>query len=402
MFSLTLINEASTTALLKEANIESNQAMNAFQSGLRNAEVVAAMGMGDDIRRRHDKMFSNVILKQSVASRRAGMLSAISKSARMIMQSLLLGLGAYLALRQEISPGMMIAGSLLLGRALAPIDMLVGSWKGFSLARTQYDRLSELLEKIPATDKPMSLPAPRGNLKVEQISIVPPGTRTAVVRGVNFELAAGDSLGIVGPSAAGKSTLARALLGIWPVFSGKVRLDGADISAWDRGELGPHVGYLPQDIELFNGSIAENIARFKEADSQKIIEAAKLAGVHEMVLQQSSGYDTAIGGVGGALSGGQRQRIGLARAVYGNPKLLVLDEPNSNLDDQGERSLVEAMRRIKASGCTIIVISHRTAILHEVDKILVLKDGVAINFGSREHILADLVAKASQQKTANN
>lgn len=402
MLSLTLINESATTALLKEANIESNQAMNAFQSGLRNAEVVAAMGMGEDVRRRHDKMFSNVIVKQSVASRRAGILSAISKSSRMIMQSLLLGVGAYLALRQEISPGMMIAGSLLLGRALAPIDMLVGSWKGFSLARAQYDRLSELLEKIPATDKPMSLPAPRGTLKVEQISIVPPGTRAAVVRGVNFELAAGESLGIVGPSASGKSTLARALLGVWPVFSGKVRLDGADISAWDREELGPHVGYLPQDIELFNGSIAENIARFKEADSQKIVEAAVLAGVHEMILQQSAGYDTVIGGAGGALSGGQRQRIGLARAVYGNPKLLVLDEPNSNLDDQGERSLVEAMRRIKASGCTVIVISHRTAILHEVDKILVLKDGVATNFGSREHVLADLVKKASQQKTANN
>lgn len=398
MVVLALITEASTDQIMKEANSESNQAINNFQSSLRNAEVVAAMGMHENLRTRQDELFDSVLAKQSVASQRAGLLGAITKSFRLIVQSLLLGLGAFLALNQEITPGMMIAGSLLLGRALAPIDMLVSTWKNFSLARAQYDRLSELLDGIPEPQKSMSLPPPLGKISAEQVSVVPPGSRAAVVRGVSFELEAGEALGIVGPSASGKSTLARALLGIWPLFSGKVRLDGADISKWNREELGPHIGYLPQDIELFNGSIAENISRFEARDPHKVIEAAKLAGVHEMILQQPAGYDTKIGGAGGVLSGGQRQRIGLARAVYGNPTLLVLDEPNSNLDDQGEKSLLEALNRIKAGGCTVIVITHRTIILQSVDKMLVMKEGAATNFGTKDRVLADLVAQASKSK----
>ena len=402
MILLTLAAEASTNQLMREANAESSQALASFQSNLRNAEVVAAMGMQEDIRRNHDKLFDSTVYKQIVASRRAGLLASVTKSFRLIVQSLLLGLGAYLALNQEISPGMMIAGSLLLGRALAPIDMLVGSWKGFSVARAQYDRLSELLERIPDTQKPMSLPAPKGRISAEQIAVAPPGSRVPFIRGVNFEIEAGESLGIVGPSASGKSTLARAILGIWPLISGKVRLDGADISAWDREELGPYMGYLPQDIELFNGSIAENISRFKQADPEDIVAAAKIAGVHEMILRQPAGYDTVIGGAGGVLSGGERQRLGLARAVYGRPSLLLLDEPNSNLDDQGEKSLVDALKRIKNEGCTVIVITHRTKILQSVDKMLVMKDGMSIAFGATDRVLGELAAQSSKSKSASS
>jgi ATP-binding cassette subfamily C protein EexD len=295
---------------------------------------------------------------------------------------------------------MMIAGSLLLGRALAPIDMLVGTWKGFSLARAQYDRLGQLLERVPSEAETMSLPAPHGNLYVEQIFVTPPGAKAPVVKGVSFELKAGESLGIIGPSASGKSTLARALLGLWPTGGGKVRLDGADIFAWDRLKLGPHIGYLPQDIELFDGTIADNICRFGDRDAEKIVAAAQMAGVHELVLRLPQGYDTPIGGSGGILSGGQRQRIGLARALYGQPRLLILDEPNSNLDDQGERELVAALQRAKAQGCTVIVITHRTMVLMGVDKILVLKEGLPVNFGTRDQVLAALVPQAEARKAA--
>jgi len=395
MVVLALANESSTNELLKEANAEANRASSKFQGSLRNAEVVAGMGMREDLRKIQEATFSSVLVKQTEASRRAQFWGSISKYFRMIVQSLLLGLGAYLALNQEISPGMMIAGSLLLGRALAPIDLLVGTWKGFSLARAQYARLNELLVQIPADPETMSLPAPSGNLRVEQVSIAPPGSRTIVVRGVSFELEAGNALGIVGPSASGKSTLARSILGIWPAQVGKVRLDGADISTWDREKLGPYIGYLPQDIELFDGTIAENIARFRDTDPEKVVAAARLAGVHEMILSQPNGYDTLIGGAGGVLSGGQRQRIGLARAIYGEPALLVLDEPNSNLDDQGEKQLVESLLNIKSRGCTIVVITHRTMILQCVDKILVMKEGAAINFGDKQEVLSKLMGPAS-------
>ena len=390
MVLLAIANSSATDALLKEANEKSNQANSRFQSSLRNSEVVAALGMSEDVAKSQNKLFDEVLEKQTEASQKAAALNGLSKSFRLISQSLLLGLGAYLALNQEISPGMMIAGSLLLGRALAPIDMLVGTWKGFSLATAQYNRLKDLLEKIPLESDKMSLPAPAGTLSVEQATVVPPGSRNPVVRGVSFELEAGEMLGIVGPSASGKSTLARALLGIWPTYAGKVRLDGADISSWDRIELGPHVGYLPQDIELFDGTIAENIARFRKAPSDDIVAAAQLAGVHELVLRLPQGYDTKIGSTGGALSGGQRQRIALARAVFGSPKYLILDEPNSNLDDQGEKELVLALNRIKSSGCTTLVITHRTMILQCVDKMLVLKEGQRAAFGPRNDVLAAL------------
>jgi ATP-binding cassette subfamily C protein EexD len=362
---------------------------------LRNAEVIAAMGMADDIRERQEFSSDQVLVLQTEASSKAAIVANVSKSFRVITQSLLLGMGALLALQGQISPGMVIAGSLLLGRALAPIDMLVGTWKGFSVARAQYARLGELLNTIPADREAMSLPDPEGNLTAEQVVVVPPGSQVTAVKGVTLQIHTGEVLGIVGPSASGKSSLARSLLGIWPAHSGKVRLDGADIAAWDRAELGPHIGYLPQDIELFSGSISENVSRFGELSPEKVVAAAKLSGVHEMILQLPQGYDTVIGAAGGVLSGGQRQRIGLARAVYGSPKLMVLDEPNSNLDDQGEKELVEAINRIKKMGCTVIVITHRTMVLQCVDKILVMKDGHAAAFGPKDQVLASLRAPAA-------
>jgi ATP-binding cassette subfamily C protein EexD len=400
MVALAYVNEKLTNEKMQEANSQAGRVTAQINGSLRNAEVIAAMGMVDDIRHRQEIRSNKVLNLQTDASHQAGILSAMSKTFRMVMQSLLLGLGALLALRQEISPGMVIAGSLLLGRALAPIDILVGTWKGFAVARVQYDRLGQLLNGIPAEMETMSLPVPEGQLSVEQVVVYPPGAQVPSVRGVSLLLQAGETLGIVGPSASGKSSLARALLGIWPASSGKVRLDGADIFAWNRTELGPYIGYLPQDIELFDGTIAENICRFGEEDSGKIVTAAKLSGVHEMILRLPYGYDTVIGGAGGVLSGGQRQRIGLARAVYNEPRLMVLDEPNSNLDDQGEKELVEAIRRIKSQGCTIIVITHRTMVLQSVDKILVLKEGTAAAFGPRAEVLASLMAPAAVPQAA--
>lgn len=399
MIALAYVTERTTSKKLQDANTQSTHLNNQISNSLKNSEVISAMGMTEDLRHRQEARFDQVLSLQTEASSSAGILQSLSKTFRLVMQSLMLGLGALLAISNEISPGMMIGGSLLLGRALAPIDMLVGTWKGFVLARGQYDRLGLLLNQIPKDAETMTLPEPTGKLSVEQLMVVPPGSKNIVVRGVSLELVPGEALGIVGPSASGKSCLARALLGIWPAYSGKVRLDGADIAAWNRTELGPFVGYLPQDIELFDGSISNNIARFGDIDPEKVVEAAKTAGVHDLILRLPQGYDTLIGGSGGILSGGQRQRIGLARAIYGMPKYLVLDEPNSNLDDQGERELVEAIRRIKAGGATVIVITHRTMVLQCVDKILVMSDGAAHSFGPRDQVLAAL-ANPQEKKPA--
>lgn len=394
MLGLTYGNERATNDKLQEANKLNGALINSVNSNLRNAEAIAAMGMAGPIHSRHQARADEVMDLQSQASKQSSTVTSISKSFRMVMQSSVLGLGAMLALQQDISPGMVIAGALLLGRALAPIDQLVGSWKGFSVARAQYARLGELLDKVPPEPESMSLPEPTGRLTADQAVVVPPGAMEPVVKGVSIDLLPGEAIGIVGPSASGKSSFARALLGIWPVRQGSVRLDGADVSAWDRGELGPHIGYLPQDIELFDGSVAENICRFGEADPERIVEAAQMAGVHELILHLPQGYDTVIGAAGGVLSGGQRQRIALARAVYGSPKLVVLDEPNSNLDDQGERELVQAVQRLKAAGSAVVVISHRTLVLQVVDKMLVLRDGLTVEYGARDDVLAKLTKAA--------
>lgn len=387
LLALAYANEKLTGKMLSvagQANIQSTQYAG---SCLRNAEVVHAMGMENNLRGRWEKRHNEFLLNQADASDRAGILSNASKTLRMMFQSLMLGLGAYLAIEQEISAGMVIAGSILMGRALAPLDLMIGSWKSFSGARSSYHRLQDLLRNYYSEQHPMPLPPPVGAVSVEGIFVVPPGSAMPALRGVGFELNPGDMLAIVGPSAAGKSSLARAMLGVWPVSSGKVRLDGADIHQWDKGRLGPHIGYLPQDIELFEGTISENISRFGEPDPQKVVAAAKLAGVHELILRLPSGYDTPISVAGGVLSGGQRQRIGLARAVYGEPRLVVLDEPNSNLDDQGEQALLTALEALKQKGVTVVLITHRKPILRLVDKMLVLADGQAMGFGMRDEVM---------------
>ncbi|MFK3773484.1 type I secretion system permease/ATPase [Pseudomonas sp. NPDC089406] len=383
-------NERLTKAPLYNANREHMAATAFTNKSLRNAEVVESMGMLGDLRQRWSARVHKVLSLQSVASDRAGAIASVSRTFRQIVQSLVLGLGAYLTIKHEISSGLMIAGSILLGRALAPIDQLIGVWKGFVGARGQYARLHELLEKIAAEPERMSLPAPQGAISVENLSVAAPGSRTPLVRNLSFKVAPGETVGIIGASGAGKSTLARALLGIWPGLAGTVRLDGADITQWRREELGPHLGYLPQDIELFEGTISENIARFAQVDATAVVDAARMAGVHEMILQLPQGYDTVIGANGGGLSGGQRQRVGLARALYRAPRLVVLDEPNSNLDETGERLLAEALLKLKQSGATVFVITHRSGVLAAVDRLLVLNQGELSLYGPRDKVLAHL------------
>ena len=342
------------------------------------------------MRERWQEKQKSVLYYQAEASDKAGTISAISKTFRQITQSLILGLGAYLAIKQEINPGMMIAGSLLLGRALAPIDLMIGTWKGFVSARGQYDRLNKVLEQLSQETEPLPLPAPTGQVSVEQLVVAAPGSKNPILRNISFNVPAGVAVGIIGPSASGKSTLARALLGVWSAQHGTVRLDGAELTQWDKTKLGPYIGYLPQDIELFEGSISDNIARFGEPDPEKIIAAAQLASVHEMILQLPNGYDTVIGTDGVNLSGGQRQRIGLARALYGSPRLIVLDEPNSNLDEVGERALAQAIAQVKSTGATIFIITHRTSILSQVDTLLVLKEGSILKYGPAQQVMAEL------------
>lgn len=326
----------------------------------------------------------------SIASDRAGTLLAISKTVRLFLQSAILGAGAYLALSDLISGGAIMAASIIMGRALAPIESAVRHWKSFVNARGSWDRLNTLLVQSAAMPERMSLPRPKGNISLEKIFVVPPATRAAVVKGVSFSLNAGEVLGIVGPSAAGKSSLARAMIGVWPVGSGVVRLDGADLSTLNRDEVGPALGYLPQEVELLDGTVAENICRFGPIDPKKIVDAALKAGVHEMILALPDGYDSRIGDGGRNLSGGQRQRIALARAIYNDPAFVVLDEPNSNLDTLGEEALVKAVKSMKEAGTTAVVVTHRISILSTVDKILLLNNGEIELFGPRDEVLNKL------------
>jgi len=395
---LTYFNQKLTQSQVAEANKEQVWTRNYADRHLRNAEVVESMGMMNDVRQRWEEHNNRVLSLKGTAADVSDIFTSSSRSLRIMLQSLALGLGAYLAIKMEISPGMMIAGSILLGRALAPVDQLVGAWSNFLTARDQFERLEELLQKAPMPAQKMELPTPTGRLSVEGIRVAPPGVQLPTLKGISFELEAGASLGVIGPSAAGKSTLARALLGVWPAAMGHVRLDGADISKWDRTELGPHIGYLPQDIELFDGSISENIARFGEIDAEKVVDAAQMAGVHEMILRLPEGYDTMIGANGGALAGGQRQRIALARALYGKPRLIVLDEPNSNLDDTGEAALRSALGRLKEQGTTVVVITHRPNILFGVDKILVMKDGQVADIGPAEMIMRKYQQQPAQER----
>ncbi|MFK8332587.1 type I secretion system permease/ATPase [Pseudomonas sp. BJa5] len=399
---LALINENLTAAALAQANKEHIAATLHTTKNLRNAEVIASMGMLETLMARWARRQSSVLLLQSRASDAGATISTLSRSLRILVQSLILGLGAYLTIDHQVGPGMVFAGSVLLGRALAPLDLIIGSWKGFIAARAQYSRLNDRLNRQQAQPESMSLPAPQGHVQVENLVVAAPGSTTPIIKNISFSVPAGCAVGVIGASAAGKSTLARALLGVWAPQHGVVRLDGADINAWNKNELGPHVGYLPQDIELFEGSIGENIARFGEVDAEKVIQAARMAGVHEMILLLPDGYDTVIGGDGVMLSGGQRQRIGLARALYGSPRLVVLDEPNSNLDDVGDRALAAAIAQLKQEGATLFVITHRTNIVSRLDRLIVMSAGAISLHGPREQVLAELHAQqqAAQKQAA--
>lgn len=388
LFALAILTEVSTRKPLQAANMEAIKATGFAETNLRNAEVVQAMGMLPGLRQRWFANQQRMLSLQALASDRAGAISAVTKFVRIAVQVLILGVGAFLAIRHEITPGMMIAGSIIMGRALAPVEQAIGAWKHFIAARTAYSRLTELFQKYPAARERMPLPPPKGAVSLEQVVAVPPGSQTVTLRGIGFNVEAGEAIGIIGPSAAGKSTLARIIVGVWGVYAGKVRIDGADIQSWDREALGPHIGYLPQDVELFNGTIAENIARFGEVDSAAVVDAARRAGVHDLILRLPQGYDTLIGEGGSALSAGQRQRVGLARALYGDPVLVVLDEPNSNLDEEGEAALLAAIQEMKARGCTVFVIAHRPNVLAAVDKIMVLREGNLQLFGPRQEVLA--------------
>lgn len=395
--TLAIVNHRVTGQALATANKENVASNVVTTKTLRNAEVIESMGMLETLMNRWARRQRNVMLLQSNASDKGGVVSSTSKTFRTWSQSIMLGAGAYLVITHEINPGLLMAGSLLLGRALSPIDQMINNWKGFVAAKVQYDRLNKVMDDLKKEPERMPLPAPEGHIQVENLIVAPPGSKAPVLRSISFVAPAGSIVGIVGPSAAGKSTLVRALMGIWPPQHGVVRLDGADIATWDKQALGPYVGYLPQDIELFEGSISENIARFDKVDPEKVVEAAQMAGVHEMILMQPDGYDTVIGSEGVNLSGGQRQRIGLARALYGKPRLIVLDEPNSNLDDVGEKALGIALQKVKESGATVFIVSHRPNILSRLDRVLVMAGGTISLYGERDKVIAQL----AQQQAGN-
>lgn len=384
LIGLAIWNEVSTRSDLKEANQEAISANQYTQSNLRNAEVIEVMGMLPHIRKRWEEKQQTVLTLQARASAKGGLINAISKTFRMTIQSLVLGLGAYLAIHKEISPGLVISGSILLGRALAPLDLMISGWRGFHSARDSYNRLNKLLPGNLPRETPLPLPEPKGEIRLENVSITPQGLEKPILKDISILIEPGNSVAVLGPSAAGKSTLARTILGIYKPSNGNIRLDGADIHNWERVQRGGFLGYLPQDVELLDGTISENIARFGEIDPDKIIEAAQMAGIHEMILQLPEGYETRIVGNGYVLSTGQRQRLGIARAVYGNPKVVVLDEPNSNLDQAGESALMNTLIALKRKGTTVIVVAHRTQIVTQVDKILVLVEGKVAFYGDRD------------------
>ena len=392
------MNERSTQPPLSAANRSAMEAQRYADGSLRNAQVIEAMGMLGDIHKRWIGKQREFLGLQAVASERAGLFQAISKFLQVVMGSLLLGLGAWLLLRNELNggPGMMIIGSILGGRLLQPLVQIVTQWRVVVTARDAWRRVDQLLTALPPRLESMALPAPRGNLLAENILATAPGSQIPILKGVSFGLNPGEVLAVIGPSASGKTTLARVLAGIWPSYGGKARLDGADIYAWDKNELGPHVGYLPQGVELFDGSIADNIARFGTVEKAKIENAARAVGLHDFIMALPQGYDTDVGPEGARLSGGQRQRVGLARALYGDPVFVLLDEPNSSLDDDGDAALATAIRTAKERGTTFVVITHRTSVLGVADKILFLSDGTVRAFGPRDEVLA-AINKARQE-----
>lgn len=387
---MALLNEWIVKPPLTESGEAASRNYSFTEMSLRNTEVVRAMGMTEGLLRRWGRDRNRMLERQVAASDRAATMQSIIRFLRLAMQSLILGLGAYLVIERLATVGAMFAASILLGRALQPVEQIVGSWRNLVSARGAFLRVRELLAANPPRASGLMLPRPDGRLSVEGLTFVPPLSSKPILRGVSFAIDPGEVLGIIGPSGAGKSTLARHLVGVLTPSAGAVRLDGSDVSIWAKTSLGQYLGYLPQDIELFADTIAANISRFEEGEDQEVILAAQMAGVHEMILRLPQGYDTQVGEGGAVLSGGYRQRIGLARAVYGMPSLIVLDEPSSNLDADGDAALTDCIMQLKKRGTTVVIISHRPSTIGVVDKILVLRDGVAEMFGPRAEIMSRL------------
>ncbi len=403
LFLVAWLNDRLTRPAYEAAGTAQAQAQARVEAALRNSEAIQAMGMLAAISklwRAHDKVAS---AEQVRGNQLGGVLLGLSKFLRFGAQVAVLGLGALLVLRGELTAGAMIAASILLGRALAPVEQSIGAWRSFANARMSYKRLDQLMRSVPVASDQMSLPTPSGKIAAENVLLtslkpdMPP-----ILSNVSFELAAGDVLGVLGASAAGKSSLCRLLVGVWRPTKGHIRFDGADMFKWNKHELGQHIGYLPQDVELFDGTVGANIARMESGDAQAIIDAAKRAGVHEMILRLPDGYDTEIGPQGTVLSGGQRQRIALARAVYGSPKLVVLDEPNANLDQPGEVALIETIERLKKDGVTVVLVAHRLPAFAHVTKLLLMESGRVADYGDKNDVVGRLRQQAPSQAGANS
>jgi PrtD family type I secretion system ABC transporter len=396
LVTLTIVTEFMSRRPAREALGLAARRNDLAATSRRNAEVLVAMGMSGRLNKRWSDANQNYLAGNQRASDVSGGLGAIAKVMRMTLQSAVLAVGAYLVIHQEATAGIIIAGSILSARALAPVDLAIAHWKGFVAARQSWHRLNRLLESLPAQTAQTVLQNPSSRLAVEAVSIAPPGEQRIVVQDVTFALEAGNGLGVIGPSGSGKSSLARALVGVWQPFRGKVRLDGAALDQWSSDVLGRHVGYLPQDVELFAGTVAQNICRFDpEARSEAIIAAAKEAGVHQMIIKMRDGYDTQIGEQGAALSAGQAQRVALARALYGDPFLIVLDEPNSNLDTEGDEALTRAVRAARERGAIVVVVAHRPVGIEAVDMLLVLKDGRMHAFGPKDTVLGQVLQRVA-------
>jgi ATP-binding cassette, subfamily C, bacterial exporter for protease/lipase len=377
-----------TVAPAEAARKAASEAQAYLQSKLRNSEVLESMGMVSSLQRRWQEKHEAYLRTSSRAQALTHRVTAWSKFLRYMQQSLALGAAALLVIDGQLSPGAMIASNILISRALAPIDLIVSSWRSFISARGAFGRLEQLLRDYPEQDPALSRVAPGGTIELRSVVATAAGRAEPILKGIDLHIRAGSVLAILGPSGSGKSTLARVMVGIWPGVAGEVLLDGLPLSGWNRVELGPHLGYLPQDVELFEGTIAENIGRFNKVDSERVIEAARSAGLHEMILRLPKGYDSPIGEAGNLLSGGQRQRIGLARAIYGHPAFVVLDEPNANLDDAGETALAQAVQELKAKGCTVVLITHRPSAVAVADRIVLLRDGQIQAQGSRDEVWA--------------
>jgi PrtD family type I secretion system ABC transporter len=402
MFGFAILNEKLSRRPLETMQLESRKAGRFADQSIANAEVARALGMSNNLAHGWEGFSHRGLEKQLQASRTGTILTSTTRGTRQLLQVIMLATGAWLVIHQEATTGVMIAATILLGRALAPVEMAIAGWKGLVEARSAYSRLDEMLAAEPQEEAVTELPTPKGDLSVERVVFGFKGQDRPVIKQISLSLSAGESLAIVGPSAAGKSTLARLIVGIWKPAAGTVRLDGADIAAWPRTRLGPYIGYLPQNVELFAGTVSENIARMGEVDSAAVINASKRAGAHEMILRLPMGYDTFIGEGGAFLSGGQRQRVALARALYGKPCLVILDEPNANLDIEGEAALIKAIERMKADRITLLIITHRGKLLSTVDKILLLRDGMIEKSGPASEILsgAGMRPPESQPRTA--